>query len=107
VGLAAEMASSGCSGCICVPFEHSKLRIAALNHEPVSRAVGDPTADFAPEFLWRTAAGQFRNVRFIVVPDETVVTMRVEVLKHGQVDWIFLDLLKKVQVVENQVKDLI
>jgi hypothetical protein len=45
------------SGAICslqVPPEDRELRIAALNHKPVIRAVGDPAANFASEFLEST-----------------------------------------------------
>jgi len=35
----------------CIPLEHRELCIAALNHEPVTRAVGNSSTDFTSEFL--------------------------------------------------------
>jgi hypothetical protein len=36
-----------------VPFEHGKFGSVALDHKPVSGTAGNPTADFASEFLKR------------------------------------------------------
>jgi hypothetical protein len=36
-----------------IPFEHGKFRSVALDHKPVTGAAGNPTADFASEFLKR------------------------------------------------------
>lgn len=36
-----------------IPFEHGKFGRVALDHKPVTGAAGNPTADFASEFLKR------------------------------------------------------
>lgn len=53
MGLSTEMPSSGAIRHFRIPLEHGQLRITALNDEPMIRAIGDPPANFAPEFLER------------------------------------------------------
>ena len=44
------MPRSGRTCGIQIPFENSELRIAALNHKPMSRIVGYRSADLTTEF---------------------------------------------------------
>lgn len=36
-----------------IPLQHSELQLTALYYEPMARAIGNPPANFAPEFLER------------------------------------------------------
>jgi hypothetical protein len=53
VGFPTEVASSRCVGRCGVHFEHGKFCVAAPDHEPVTRAAGDLSTDFASELLKR------------------------------------------------------
>lgn len=56
MGFSAEVASSRGIRSFRLPLENTELGITALNHKPVVRAISDPSADFASEFLKRCHA---------------------------------------------------
>jgi len=51
MGFSAEVTRPGAICSLQVPSKNRELRIAALNHKPVVRGIGDPAADLASEFL--------------------------------------------------------
>jgi hypothetical protein len=48
---AAKMPGAGSARSVGIPLQHRKLRLAAVNDEPMSRGVGKPAADFAAKLL--------------------------------------------------------